>query len=686
MVLPWIGRRWSKLLAQASLFTILLCFFSFRHPWYPGCWLTLEIASNGPPVFDIAWNSGTDESGWQTVRTDYDSMWVVRVPASAPGGYSQLRFYLPQQRLRHLKITSPDQDAIPKLTRAWIWTNGAGGDQLFAFLPRRPAPARPTYTREDLDLRGNTHGNGYQFDNLRLPRSRMSLTLLLLQALAAAGVTYAVFWLIAEMAGRKLRDFLWTGDRKVLVLLFAFAAAVFSLWLVGQWPAGMMQDSLWGYDQSIGMWFDSWHPPLYYFYLIVLRQFWDSPAMIALFQVFATAVLGGAIFYYCFRRGVKLLYFLPFYCLFVFSIPVGLMNVWITKDVPNSLALVVLAFWMYHKMAVRSSTGRLEPVRRFAPVLLLITCAAELRYVGVIYYLVLPALLWYLVPWRDYAKILAFLACSFWFFHVKMPKYITTLDNIYDMSFLINPVIGIIRDPAHFSPNPTADAAFLQQFLPLDQAVARYDPTNAEPLRGADIVKYDQMSHQDMLEFRSFTMRLALDNLPQFLADRVEMTLSASGFSRRAVLYSNLLPNFDVWKHYYSPNLNNLGWHPLSSGIARIESSIMNAVMVPKGFWSLRTVVWDLSVPFGLIAVVLVWKGPRSPPGLFVCLSLVMLGTLFVLVPQATWRYFYSLYLSAFFVVPLCLLPSTPRTSIERGVATRRLANSEPTGSAAHHS
>lgn len=647
------AQAWIAAAMRALLFLALLGTFAWRNHWYPAYWLTLKVEPRGSLSYRISWDVPGSRDAWEGFTTNVEHLWIRKSEGQTNGGAEwSVAMLLPQRPIRRLKLEPLQAGAPGRLLRATVSTDWGPPDQLFGRLYRSsPAPFvfdLPLVRRE----------NSYVIENISLPH-RFNVTLFVIQALTAALITYAAVWFLGELrrAGG-IKNFSWAGDRKLFTISCASSSAVFMIWLLGQWPGGLMHDSLWSWDQSVAMWFDSWHPPLYALYLVALRQIYDSPATVAVFQILATAALGGAMLLYAKRSGVGFGILIPGQLVFMCSVPIGLMNIWVTKDVPNSLAVVIAGFWVFRKRRIRVEKGNAEPVLRHTPLFILFLCAGELRYTGAFMYIVLATAVFIVLNRKD-AFYSVLMLCASFIIGRAMRLAIPTVVAMQQMSILVNPVIGIMREPRYFSEHPREDRDCVNRYLDYETALKRYDPVNVEPLRAGDVTHYDKITAADLKKFRMFTVELILNNLPRFLATRLEMMLSASGFSHRAQLYFSLIRDPANREYYQSPNTSSIHQSPVSAGLFRAENHLIDRVSEPHGFWTWRTVVWDVTVPTFLLAAACLIKRPASAYLLYALPQLGMLAALFLLMPVATWRYFYSIYLAAVLLLPFLWSPNT---------------------------
>ncbi|MBM2816006.1 MAG: hypothetical protein HW421_2768 [Ignavibacteria bacterium] len=141
-----------------------------------------------------------------------------------------------------------------------------------------------------------------------------------------------------------IKDKRWT-----FWVFFIVAIGVFSLWLLGQWPGIMSVDSLIPNFQEIRtLKFGNVKPWTYILYLLAIAQFADTPATVGFFQIILTSFVGASIFYYCLKIGAKWYLVLPFYLLFIASVPVGIYNITIWTDIPFTSIMVFWSFILFY--------------------------------------------------------------------------------------------------------------------------------------------------------------------------------------------------------------------------------------------------------------------------------------------------------------------------------------------------
>lgn len=134
------------------------------------------------------------------------------------------------------------------------------------------------------------------------------------------------------------------GEQKVsplYVLLYMLPMLGASLVMfIAFYPAAMTPDSLSQWEQSETREFTNWHPVMFTWLIMFLRQIWDSPGIIALFQIFALALTMGYMGYL--MKRFKVNSWIIWAVLIVAAIvPVNsIMSIIIWKDVLYSVSLL----------------------------------------------------------------------------------------------------------------------------------------------------------------------------------------------------------------------------------------------------------------------------------------------------------------------------------------------------------
>jgi len=183
------------------------------------------------------------------------------------------------------------------------------------------------------------------------------------------------------------------GEKRVFVIYFAGAAGCYLVWLLIFWPGVMSVDSLkiWRAAQLPEVYLND-HPILNVFLYSYLYHIWNNQAVVPLFHVLVTSLQVATIFYGIHRKHVPLIVLLPCYLFTILSIPIGLYNTVLWKDIPFALLIV---FWGYVSAVLfqqkQNNVLTLSAEKILALILLLLSLGL-IRHNGLIYLGFIPLL------------------------------------------------------------------------------------------------------------------------------------------------------------------------------------------------------------------------------------------------------------------------------------------------------
>lgn len=211
----------------------------------------------------------------------------------------------------------------------------------------------------------------------------------ILFALFSAWLVLSLFRFIRLKGG--LLSVLSKGKRPFFWVMFMGGALSFGAWLLVYWPGHFTTDSIhvWWAAKQPGYFMHD-HPVVNVIFYRYLQQFWDHFAVVSIAQILLTSLLGSYIFYWLHKKGVALYIVLPFYGLFLASIPIGLYSITLWKDIPFALLVVFWAFW-FVKLAVERKEGKAKYSRsEIAALFLLLIALGFFRYNGFVYFMIIP--------------------------------------------------------------------------------------------------------------------------------------------------------------------------------------------------------------------------------------------------------------------------------------------------------
>ena len=130
------------------------------------------------------------------------------------------------------------------------------------------------------------------------------------------------------------------------------------------------------------------HPVLNQILYAWLINLWDNMAIVPIFQILCMSLLLACLFYRFCRQGVPTWFVGLFFCCALFSVPVGLYNITLWKDVPFAMLVVVsahLMLWLQEQREARFFSGQ-----KGTAFFLLLIALGTVRYNGLLYVLLLP--------------------------------------------------------------------------------------------------------------------------------------------------------------------------------------------------------------------------------------------------------------------------------------------------------
>lgn len=393
-------------------------------------------------------------------------------------------------------------------------------------------------------------------------------------------------------------DFFLYKQRYLYWLLWFGAVVVFSLWLIAFWPGIMSTDSLkiWRGARLPEVYFND-HPfinALFYRYLI---QFWDNTVVVPIAHILLISTLIASVFFYLFRQGIALFLLIPLYLFCILSVPVGVYNTVLWKDVPFAM-LIVLWGCILVLLYRQQRLGRLRiSLQQWLVLFLLYMALGLTRHNGVIYFIVIP---------------ICFVTLGLVPFSKK--KILVTAVSLSSLIF----VWLLIITGSHF----TQSYFFERTSAYLNRAISN---NIAEELVVA-IKKYpevlnitnkksvsDHWHHSWNGRYRyDFLRRIGWNDIFEFAIRPVSMWQDLSDVAYR------------IYKKTYIAPWVYLTWYP----------------------------VWAL-VLYPLTIILFRWT-PNA--AIFSTIILVQLFSLLFFIDSLNWRYYYFACLGGYFIVPILLL------------------------------
>ena len=187
---------------------------------------------------------------------------------------------------------------------------------------------------------------------------------------------------------------IFVGKRAKFWFFLVGAVVCYSFWMIAFWPGVMSVDSLkiWRAAQLSEVYLND-HPVLNVFLYAFLCNLWNSSAVVVGFQVLMASLLTAWIFYRLSSFGISLMLLLPFYLMAILSIPIGLYNTVLWKDIPFALLVVFWSFMMV-ELYVSKKLGKIKwDIEKSLALFFLLLALGMIRHNGLIYLVFIPLLL-----------------------------------------------------------------------------------------------------------------------------------------------------------------------------------------------------------------------------------------------------------------------------------------------------
>jgi len=418
------------------------------------------------------------------------------------------------------------------------------------------------------------------------------------QSAFAALTTWIIFALI-RLAGqyKSAKDIFFAGGRPVFWSLLLASVLCYSLWLAAFWPGVMSVDSLkiWRAAKLPDVFIND-HPLFNIILYMFLMQIWNNVVIVPITHILLVSLLSASIFFWLYKRGIALYWLLPFYFLLLFSIPVGLYNLMLWKDIPFALLIVFWGYTMVRLYEMRKKGGELSFQYGLALVFLWLALSLT-RHNGIIYLAYIP-LLFLLLGFFNLKKVAAVLGVllvmgGLLFFLARSTGYIS------DANYLVSRGNFFVKQMVHKGIGQRAKNAGRNYLGILDINQKR--------------------SQWDLFHY--------------YLRDRsAYWFLTRSGWN-------------DTYPYLPGP----------SDRIKRLRETALQvynaSYIAPWVFFTWNPVYMLILFPLTLIFFPFL---PRS--ALYSSMFLIQVAALLVIVNVLNWRYYYFIYLGAYFLFPMILL------------------------------
>jgi hypothetical protein len=450
-------------------------------------------------------------------------------------------------------------------------------------------------------------------------------------------------------------------------IFFGISFTVFISWLLGQWPGAMTTDSLLQWLQTKSLDFQDNHPYMSSLYYVFLSQIWDNPAIVPIFQIIIMSALGSFIFWWLNNKGIKTYLIVIFFILWVTSIPVGLFNIILWKDIPFSILAVFWAFLCFY-LFYNKKNGRVSILSTKSVIILSITLIITgfIRHNGILYLILIPILIFVFNLFerkKFYVFIISVFALFLIFkFFIPVILEVKPIKPFFSsLSWKVNPLASLYHNRLHqseksyYSYDYERDIRYLSKLINIDTMKKYYTPEHGVVLL---LKANSHIKDMDIDSINSIYYKLMILNFPSFLADRAYL-FGAMIFSYGCTIYVNDLSNYKfvkneilnynwkggltLYKYKYSPIINQL-------------NAFQNDIYIKSASHPFRLPVWNYIFSLVLLFVVLIFYKylPCSSLSSFVILFQVPFIILTAASPD--FRYLYFVFLFSFFIIPISIL------------------------------
>jgi hypothetical protein len=577
----------------------------------------------------------------------------------ALSGIVENKFALPQLNVKALKMVFSNN----KVTVDDISVTSGNGTVNFSL----PEPSND--------------GTTIFMDSVELKTKKFHIFLFLVQIFTAALITTALFWFWAYL--RKIRQenfqktlsyLFFREHRWFFWVLFTASTLVFFLWLLGQWPGIMTVDSYhYTWREIKTFQFQNVTPWVYNLYVLVLTQLYDSPIIVGLFQIIATSLLGSMILYYCYKKGARKWIVIVSAGLFATSIPIGIYNITIWKDIPFNTIILFWGFFifrLYYKRKYENTQVSFS-VAQLIMLSILLFLVCTLRHNGIVFVVAIPVLLFIfkLIPRKNFWHFAAASCILFLLNWIVTPMIaINTsreVSNFFSNTYKVAPLAAIYTSPDYFSPTKEEDQAFIHKWLSSDELKKNYTPVPQADKINYMISKWSELNQEEQARLKRLYFVRSLQNPHIFLADRIAMMLGTMGLSSNVFITTNALRDADTDKSSWRPieaykftSASKVKW------LEGIEKKIIGASTWYKGELPLPFFIFNTLLSFLVLVAVMCFFKIIPGSALYCLVFLYSMPFLFIALSTAEWRYLYFLLLGAHFVFPIISMENQTRKSL----------------------
>ncbi len=454
-----------------------------------------------------------------------------------------------------------------------------------------------------------------------------------------------------------LRSMLFLSEHRYFIIFFFISVTVFGIWWLAFFPGFMSPDSIDQWNQTTTLQFSNWHPYIHTLYILVLRQIWNNPAMVALFQIVTTSSLFSWIFSYCLKKGVNKWVIWLMFLFFVSSIPVAVYSITLWKDTIFSLVTVCTFFYIATLKLEEKEITSLQ----LTNILILSTLTIFLRHNGLMYILVLPILvaLFFSAQKKRVLQYIIGLIVLFLSLHNVVPTLLKVTPEPFWFSrlFLYQATAGFYARLPNSSLTPETKAA-MEMVMPGELIKKLYNPINTNPM----IIKGHNASiNVDILMSHEFWDQITNDFFHQNLKNNILLFIS----DKNKMMYAVLTGEYYAMDNTIANNNQGLHATPLLKGVHTTLSEFLEWMLTDQNK-PVRIVIWSTWFSL-LVLIALTIEAIRKKKAYFILFSsglLIQVPALYIFNVANDWRYLYLIYLSIFVAIPFCLVTDSSKHKV----------------------
>lgn len=354
----------------------------------------------------------------------------------------------------------------------------------------------------------------------------------LIKVAVYAGLFLTIALIVLAIIKLFLRIQMPQGEQKVsplYVLVYMLPMLATSLLMfIAFFPAAMTPDSLAQWDQSETRVFNDWHPVVFTWLIMILRQIWNSPGVVALFQIIVMALAMGYMGYLMRRFRVKP-WLIWAVLLAAAIVPVNsIMSIIIWKDILYSTSL----FFFSLLIMLLVKTKGLE-AKKVSFILLFLLGSFMLvffRHNGFPVFLI--TMIAVLIMYRHMWKQLLPMALGIIILHqvVTGPVYtaldVIPSDPIEVLSIPTQQIANVLVSDGDITEE---QLDYYDRVLPLELWVERYNPYTVDPIK---------------FSWEEYDRELITDDWAQYAKHWIQLVIQNPGLSIEAFLDETSL----VWQ------------------------------------------------------------------------------------------------------------------------------------------